>query len=240
MEHKDVTEFYDNYIEAQKSSGVNERIFGLYTRIKKCGLNTHSNVLELGCGIGVFTFLLSRIIKKGSIEAVDISNKSIAFCKQKIKNSNIQFVAGDIVNYSPVFGKPDFITLLDVIEHIPVEKHPGLFNNLSALCMDDTKLIINIPNPSYIEYDIKNHPDNLQLIDQPLPLNFILDNLIKNNLELIYFETYSVWVENDYQFLVATRKKEFKEILLSNKRNFFQKVKMKLKRILIRIRYKYP
>jgi SAM-dependent methyltransferase len=170
--------------------------------------------LELGCGIGVFTFLLSKIIRKGNIEAVDISNKSIAFCKQKIKNSNIQFVAADIVNYTPVFYKPDFITLLDVIEHIPVDEHPELFKNLATLCMDNTKVVINIPNPSYIEYDIKNHPDALQLIDQPLPLNFILDNLNKNNLELIYFETYSVWVENDYQFLIAAKRKEFKEIFL--------------------------
>lgn len=240
MDNKEIKVFYDEYIEEQRNSGINDRIYGLYRRMLKQGLNSNSNVLELGCGIGVMTFLLSKTIKKGQIEAVDISSKSIDFCKQRIKKSNIKFITADIINYSPAFQKLDFITLFDVIEHIPLEKHGELFNNLSALCNDNTKIFINIPNPAYVEYDIKNQPATLQIIDQPLPLNCITDNLLKSDLDLVYFETYSVWVENDYQIFIITKKREFKEILLSYKRNFFQKAKKKIKRTLIKAIHKYP
>lgn len=240
MDNKEIKVFYDEYIEEQRNSGINDRIYGLYRRMLKQGLNSNSNVLELGCGIGVMTFLLSKTIKKGQIEAIDISSKSIDFCKQRIKKSNIKFITADIINYSPAFKKPDFITLFDVIEHIPVEKHGELFNNIALLCHDDTKILINIPNPGYVEYDIKNQADTLQIIDQPVPLNSITDNLIKSDLDLVYFETYSVWVENDYQFFIIARKKDFKEIFLSDKRNFFQKAKMKIKRTLIKVIHKYP
>lgn len=240
MENKEITVFYDNYIEEQNNSGINDRIFGLYRRLITLGLNAASNVLELGCGIGAMTFLLSKTVKKGQIEAVDISTKSIDFCKQRIKMPNIKFMAGDIVSYYPVFKNPDFITLFDVIEHIPLEKHIELFKNLSEISDNNTRIFINIPNPEYLEYDIENQPEALQIIDQPVPLNCLADNLNKSNLELIYFETYSVWVENDYQFFIITKKRDFKEILLSDKRNFFQKAKKKIKRTLIKAMYKYP
>jgi len=239
MENKNVIEFYDNRISKQFESGVNDRIYQLYQRLLHLGLKSDSNVLELGSGIGVMTFLLSRYIKKGKIEAVDISPELVKFSRQRIKNDNITFFANDIVNHQPLLQKIDFVTLFDVLEHIPVERHDKLFNKIATMCNEDTKLLINIPNPDYIEYDSKYHPDELQIIDQPLPLKVILENLEKNGLTISFFETYSVWVENDYQFFVVTKKKPFKEIRLSNKRNFLQKVIIKAKRTYIKLRHDY-
>ena len=62
------------------------------------------------------TFLLSRYVKKGAIEAVDISSMSIEFSKRKIRKPNITFIAADIVKYKPSCKNINFITLFDVIE----------------------------------------------------------------------------------------------------------------------------
>jgi len=76
-------EFYDNFISYQIESGVNDRIYDCYKRMKKQGINNNSSVLEIGCGIGVLTYLLSRKIKKGVIEAIDLIEKSVDYAKKQ-------------------------------------------------------------------------------------------------------------------------------------------------------------
>lgn len=239
MDIKKVSDYYDSYIFEQHRSGINDRIYYLYQKLLRFGLKSTSNVLELGCGIGTLTFLLSKIVRKGKIEAVDLSPKSIEFAKEKIKNSNVIFVADDIVTYQPSIQNINFITLFDIIEHVPIDKHDDLFHNIAVNCIENTKVIINIPNPAYIEYDKVNNPESLQIIDQPLPISIITEKLEKNGLSLLYFETYSIWVENDYQFLLIEKMRAFKEVTLSSKRNFCQKLIKKLQRTYIKLKYNY-
>ena len=238
-ETNQLIEYYDAYVPRQQESGINDRIYGLYKRLLKSGLNKNSNVLELGCGIGAMTYLLSRMVKIGIVEAVDISGESINFARQRIKQPNIGLIAGNILNYVPKNGRFDFITLFDIIEHVPIEDHPALFKSVSGFANEETMILINIPNPAYIEYEIKHRPDLLQVVDQPLPLGSILNNLIANGLDLVFFESYSVWVEQDYQFFIARKAKAFNEIKLSTNRNFFSKAMKKLERELIKIRFPY-
>ncbi len=239
MDNKKIVAFYDDFSEDQKNTGVNDRIYGLYKRLKKLGLNTHSNVLELGCGIGTITLLISKTVKKGTIEAVDISPKSVEFAKKRIKKKNIKFHSHDVVDYNPSLNSIDYITLFDVLEHIPIERHHELFKNISSYMSDNTFLLVNIPNPEYIEYDRKYQPELLQVIDQPVYLDFMIKNLTKNQLQLLSFETYSTWVKNDYNFYLIKKKKEFKEQKLQDERNLIQKILIKLFRIKLKLFYRF-
>jgi ubiquinone/menaquinone biosynthesis C-methylase UbiE len=65
----EVTEFYDEYVVEQANTGINDRIYGVYERLIGLGLNAHSTVLELGCGIGMMTSLLKRTVNQGKIHA---------------------------------------------------------------------------------------------------------------------------------------------------------------------------
>jgi trans-aconitate 2-methyltransferase len=239
MHNKQIIEFYDNYVEAQVASGINDRIYCLYKRILKLGLNNTSNVLELGCGIGTMTFLLAKTINKGNIEAVDISDESVNYAKKHITKSNVSFITGDVVTYKPVLKQFDFITLFDVIEHIPVERHAELFKNLHNHCNSNTQILINIPNPDYIEYYRTHDPTQLQLIDQPLPLSFIVNTIGPQNLFVHYFETHSVWVKDDYQFFVIKKKNVFEEVRLANKRSFIEKIKKRFERAYVKLVHNY-
>ena len=118
MRKSEVKKYYDNYITEQYSIGVNDRIFMLYEKLKSLGLNSSSDVIELGCGIGVVTHLIRKTVTLGQIESVDISGESIEFAKEKIKNSNVSFYEGDVTEYIPKIKQADFVTLFDVIEHI--------------------------------------------------------------------------------------------------------------------------
>jgi len=232
--------FYDDFIQKQVESGINDRISGLYQRLCRLGLKNDSTVLEIGCGIGTLTYLLTRKVKKGTIVATDISPQSIEYIKKNLPRPNLTVFAGDILQVQPQSHPFDFVLLFDVIEHIPVEDHAALFTRISGWMQDDSTLLINIPNPGYVIYDAKNNPAALQEIDQPVFPDHLATVLANAGLDIVQFETYSVWVKNDYQFIVVKKRKDFEEQFLSQERNLFQKGIVWLGRKWRKIIYPYP
>lgn len=238
MEKEKIEAFYDDFASTQQHTGINERIYSLYQRMLQSGLHTNSTILELGCGIGIMSYLLSKKVSKGSLECVDLSARSVAIAQKKIKKTNVRLVAHDIVDYKPEINTPDFITLFDVIEHIPMKRHKELFENVAQIAGYQTQILINIPNPSFLEYDHKYQPEVLQAVDQPIPLDFLSKILIDCGLEIVFMETYSIFFRDDYQFFSIRKKSAFKEIKLSEGRNLIEKVQSKLLKIKMKLLYK--
>lgn len=215
--------FYDNYIARQVESGINDRIHGLYKRLCQAGLQSDSKVLEIGCGIGTLTYLLLRKVTSGRIEAMDISPKSIEYAKQHLRSPLLSLSAGDILRFEPTLQAFDHITLFDVLEHIPLEQHPQLFQRIGQWMNEDSLLFINIPNPAYIVYDQQHNPAALQETDQPVYIAPLSTALAAASLDIVSMETYSVWVKEDYQFILVRKRRPFEEKLLSDQRNVLQK-----------------
>lgn len=139
--------------------------------------------------------------------------------------------------YQPKNSNFDFITLLDVIEHIPIEEHLNLFKNVSQISTEKTLTLINIPNPDFINYLHKHNPEGLQVIDQAIELPLLAETLDKNNLEIIYFEKYSIWEKEDYHFLVVRKKREFQLKHLSDERNMQEKISNKISKKIDQIKF---
>ena len=239
MKQNEISDFYDEYVQRQIKTGDNERLISLYKRLLNGGLNADSRVLELGCGVGIFTKLLAKKVKNGIIEAVDLSEKSVAVAKNELKDrNNIHFDVADVVKYQPKNSDFDMITLMDVIEHIPLEHHAELFANLAKIATEKTNILINIPNPQYIGYARINHPESLQVIDQEVELFTLMQHLEKNGLELIYFEKYGIWEQDDYHFMVIRKKRNFELKHLSDQRNFSKKIFHKLTTKIDAVKYK--
>ena len=239
MKQNEISDFYDEYVQRQIKTGANERLISLYKRLLNGGLNADSRVLELGCGVGIFTKLLAKKVKNGIIEAVDLSEKSVAVAKNELKErNNIHFDVADVVKYQPKNSDFDMITLMDVIEHIPLEHHAELFANLAKIATEKTNILINIPNPQYIGYVRINHPESLQVIDQEVELFTLIQHLEKNGLELAYFEKYGIWEQDDYHFMVIRKKRNFELKHLSDQRNFSKKIFHKLTTKIDAVKYK--
>ena len=238
MKKDEIADFYDEFSTKQVKTGANERLISLFKRLSKLGLQSNSKILELGCGVGIFTKLLSKQVSTGLIEAVDLSEKSIAIAQNELKSKeNIHFEVADVVSYQPRNSDFDFITLMDVIEHIPLDQHDVLFENLAQICKDKTVIAINIPNPQYIGYARLNHPESLQVIDQEVHLFPLLQHFEKHHLELVFFEKYGIWEVEDYHFMVVRKKREFKLSHLSDQRNFSEKVLKKVTSKIDAIKY---
>ena len=232
--------FYDDYLSYHIKSGINDRIYRLYKKLRRAGLRSNETILEIGCGIGALTYLLAKKIKKGRIEAFDPSPKSVAYAKQHIKQANVNFSVEEALNFSPAHAPYDKILLFDVLEHIPEEQHAQVFKKIANWLKDDGKMFINLPNPEYILYDQKYNPATLQELDQPVFLHKLLPVFEANQLALILFQAHSVWVKHDYHFFILQKKKEFTEQFLSKERNVVQKILIRLQRFYRQLRYPFP
>lgn len=233
-------EYYDSFNIEQVKKGINERIYSLYNRVLSLGFNSDSNILEIGCGPGKLTWLLAKKLKNGSIESTDISPKSVEFARSQIKHQNVTFTPSDALAYEAEGKNYDLILVFDVLEHIPEEQHTALFKKFAKWMNEDTSLLINIPNPNYILYARKHNPESLQEIDQPLILNKLSAAFLEAGLEIENFETYSIWAESDYQFMTVRKQKPFEEKMLHRSRSFKQKLKDRLIREWVKLRYRYP
>ena len=120
-----------------------------------------------------------------------------------------------------------------------MERHFDLFGNVSKVMHDDTILLVNIPNPDYIEYVQKYDSESLQVIDQPIYMDFLISTLKKSKLEIEFCEKYSVWNKNDYIFYVIKKQKEFIKVSLSENRSVLQKIFKKLFHLRLKFFYKY-
>lgn len=213
-----VKEWYNEFSSKQVKTSKNLRHYTLINKIINEGLNKHSKVLEIGCGIGTLTELLYNYIKKGQIVATDISDISITIAKKNIGISDrIDYIVTDMVdfNYAQKF---DFIILPDVLEHIPIENHNDLFGIIVKHMHSSSKIIINIPHPKAIEYLQKVSPQKLQIIDQSIYADQLIQDTTSNNLLLLKYDSYSIFDTNfDYAFIVLTLNQEFE---LNNKSKY--------------------
>lgn len=207
--NKSVSDFYDDYSVYQKNRGYNERHFFMLDKMLELGVKPTSNILELGCGIGTITSLVYKVVKKGKIIGVDISPKSIEHAKKRVPA--VEFHVGDIVKFTRKELSYDFVTLFDVLEHIPIELHKPLFANIVAHMNSNTKLLVNIPNPTYLDYVRENSPDLLQIIDQSLDLAVLIKDADESGLSLKYFEKYDLWSKDESQFMIFEPKAKYEQ-----------------------------
>lgn len=167
-------------------------------------LNPGLRVLEIGCGAGILTNFLSK--NAAHVTAVDISDANIAIASAyNHKRTNIRFLLQDILTDASEIeqGKPyHFVLFADVIEHIPLEKHPQVFNLVEKILSEQGVLVLTLPTPEYQRYLKAHNPGALQVIDEEVELSHILTH---TTLRPIYFKYQHIWLKNQYMHVVLAR-----------------------------------
>lgn len=167
-------------------------------------LNPGLRVLEIGCGAGILTNFLSK--NSANVTAVDISDANVALASTyNRKQTNIRFILQDILTDASKIeqGKPyDFVLFADVIEHIPLEKHPQVFGLVEKILSERGMLVLTLPTPEYQRHLKAHNPDALQVIDEEVELRDILAN---TTLRPIYFRYQHIWMKNQYMHVVLAR-----------------------------------
>lgn len=201
-----IRDFYDDYVGRMVAVGINDRHHAIVGWLRHFGLRPGHRVLEIGCGVGTVTQLLADVVgPSGSIMATDLSPKSIEAARDRLSGfRNIQYAAGDVLEIE-IDGVFDVIALPDVIEHIPIAGHPQLFKRIAKWLAPGGFVLLNYPNPLYLQWLHENEPEVLQVIDQPVHADGLLASCYAAGLYLDFLQTYSIWTrEGDY--IVAVMK----------------------------------
>lgn len=213
-----VKEYYDTFKEHQKQLGINIRHRTIFKNLKSVGLKPNSNVLEIGCGIGTVSNLILKYITEGSFVGLDISPESINMAKTfNAFHKKAEFLVNDMSNFTHK-TKFDFIVFPDVLEHIPVEQHANIFETVSKLSSDKAVILINIPEPNYLNWVRENDPKKLQIIDQSLSMQDLLNNSYPFGFKLYSMNPYSLHYDvNDYLSVVLKKDPSVKTVNLKGK-----------------------
>jgi SAM-dependent methyltransferase len=98
----------------------------------------HQIALDIGCGTGEFSRLLSKHFER--VVAIDLSPKMIEVAKQRSRQfSNIDFQVADVLKWEPIAEQFDAIVSIATLHHLPVE---SLLPNLKAALKPGGRLII--------------------------------------------------------------------------------------------------
>lgn len=236
MEEQDkIVSFYDQFAKEQEKTGVNSRHLSILDKLVKAGLSSHHRVLEIGCGIGTVSQLIAKKTAKGEVLAVDISPESIQKAKTLWKDQkNLSFEVSDMKGFEKPGQQFDFFVFPDVLEHIPVDQHDAIFETVKRHAHSQSVVFIHIPAPRFLEWMIKNEPQKLQVIDQPLDTGQLITAVSKHGFYLDKMATYSVFYkEKDYQYFVFRNQNPLEKTHPRSKTSvFWERLKMKMTNVL--------
>jgi ubiquinone/menaquinone biosynthesis C-methylase UbiE len=111
------------------------------------GLNGDETVLDFGCGGGVGSRCLRKLLdKEGHLVCVDISNYWINKTIRRLqKYSNVECKAGDIRELDIPESKTDVISIFHVIHDIAPAERQDIVNALSRKLKENGTLFIREP-----------------------------------------------------------------------------------------------
>jgi len=100
-----------------------ENNYDLYARL----MPIRGNILDIGCGFGYVSYLLSFTSDERQITGIDYDSEKIEVAKHCFsKNDRLEFICGDITRMN--FCKKDGFLLLDVLHYFPVENQLSLLS----------------------------------------------------------------------------------------------------------------
>jgi len=104
------------------------------------------DILDIGCGVGIYDFNILKKFPKAKIVGIDISMPQIELATKIAKEHNfdgrIVFSLGDIENLE-INNSFDYIMCTEVIEHLP--DPTKAIDNIVSFCDRNTKVIISVP-----------------------------------------------------------------------------------------------
>lgn len=198
----EVRAYYDRFLEHMKGYEDTlpnrfKLVFEEYEKLIKPGMT----VLDLGCGTGITTGFITQLGAKPV--GVDISPKIIEFAQEK--RPDIEFICSDVTALR-INRKFDFISMIDMLEHIPCDKRPALWDMVAIHANPGALLLINLPCAEHILNTRKRGEQAFQIVDEAVPVKDVMREL-KN----VGFEKKSL------RYLSLSSSKDTVQMLFCNK-----------------------
>ncbi len=117
-------------------------------------------VLDVACGEGYGTYMLSKCVKKAI--GVDISNQAIEHAKNKYVADNLVFINSNALQIPLESNQFDTIISFETLEHLV--EHDKLIEEYKRLLKSTGLLILSTPDKRFYSKDVPN-PFHLKELD---------------------------------------------------------------------------
>jgi trans-aconitate 2-methyltransferase len=197
---EEIISFYNSYADQLVfQRAINHARYQFVDNVARSMIKTHHAVLDLGCGIGTTSVIMSAYCKE--VVAVDFAPRPLAMAERM---DNIRYHCCDIadIRFDRTF---DVICLFDVLEHIPTIRVPHVFSAITRHMADDTKLLIIVPYWKYLEHKKRYRPETIQIIDNPIRLGDLALWAEQHCLEIRHYEVLSLFHVCDYTYIRMKR-----------------------------------
>lgn len=185
------------------------------------------SILELGCGIGAFSWRMKQNWADALVLGMDISPESIYVAKQLFSCKDLTYILHSPNEYQN--QSYDLVVLIDVFEHIPVDDRQHLYMMLNECLTEFGIIVLTFPTPQYLQWLRIHKPSEIQPIDEDITVNTLVEFSTATNTYIDFFKETSVWHSNDYCHAILRRRKAFgKKARSNNKPNIFNKIRKKI------------
>ncbi len=123
----------------QNAANYNQWIYELFEKY------IHGNVLEVGCGVGSFTKLITEQNNFNSLYCIDISNPAIDLMRSANFGHKVRIECIDMMD---IEGEFDLIICMNVMEH--VEDDRTFFNKLMRSLKSGGVLFLLVPSHKFL------------------------------------------------------------------------------------------
>ena len=110
---------------------------------------TRKKVLEIGCGIGWFTLNCAEK-NVGHYVGIEHQRNNLFAAENNISDSRIEFQEASALELPYPDQSFDTLVIFDVIEHLPIDSEPQLFNEMFRVLKEGGKIFLSTPYASKI------------------------------------------------------------------------------------------
>lgn len=102
------------------------------------------SLLDVGCGEGRFLHEVSRRFPERRLVGIDLSTRAVEYAR--LLNPAVEFLPGDIGDENLLPEKFAAVTLIETLEHIPLDEVPDFVRALRRAVSHDGVLIVSVPS----------------------------------------------------------------------------------------------
>lgn len=156
-----MSELFTSAEQMQKATNYNQWTFDQFKEF------IHGDILEVGCGVGSFTKLITDQSDFDSMYCIDISSAAIEHIKKREFSKVIRIECIDLIN---VTGEYDFIVCMNVMEH--VEDDSKFFKKLTGLMKPGGVLFHLVPSHQFLYSNFDKAAGHFKRYDKSMMRKF--------------------------------------------------------------------
>lgn len=231
--HHFISAIDGNFTQTKAIAKGYEYLSYIHFVMQKVNEHDFGSLLDVGCGDGKFLAELYEACPKcPRFVGLDYSQRAVDLARFMTTDMEIEFVCDSIEGFKGPGGSFDIITLIEVLEHIPLDKLGKCLESLHSNLNSNGYLFITVPSDNTPVQAAQKHYQHFNIESLQLlldPLFSIEDYYLVNKKSFIVDRIIQRCFYNNY--FIINHKKFLTGLYAYYKNHYFHACKANCKRI---------